>query len=545
MVNYLEAKKILANGMIKPEVTILFAMSSNAEPLDLFLRAHAARRGIGLQTRLLPFGTLGQTLANTAPSQDRELFLLFPWDFVPELDWRSGVSTLTDLNKARQNLAETTRLLSARKTAGFCYVPAELPPVTHSRAELYALEGEISASAARLGASFLSSGDFALSPYLASGCPIAGAAQSSVAEVLLDRLAGPAAGGIKLICTDLDNTLWSGIVGEDGPDSVHADPEGAGYRHFLYQSLLRRLRASGTLLVAISRNDSDLAQLPLSQGRMPLCADDFIAIRADYELKSAKIASIAQSFNLGLEAIAFVDDNPVELAEVGSRLPEVTCLQFPEKVDALQALLAKLAYLCDRAVLTAEDTQRTEMYRRRLETAPPPTGEAGIEAFLRGMDMRLIIRDRSSQGWQRALQLINKTNQFNLNGERVSEDEFLGFIASGGRVFTAQLDDRSGTHGEILACLVDQAGMVHSLVLSCRVFERHVEHAFVIKLAEIIGKPALNFKYRSTLRNEPVKRFFADLAFTGNADVVHMNASAFAQSHCNVLTFFQIEEIAL
>lgn len=541
--NFLEAKKIVAAPLTGSEFPVLFAMSCNGDPLDLFLRAHAARRGVVLRPRLLPFGTLGQTLAAPQPENgDSELFLLLPWDFVPALDWRSGLGVLDDIKVARIAAAEVARRLSRRRSGRFAYLPAPLPPVTHSRADLFSLEGEIAALAAGLGAVMLSEEDFALSPYLSSGCPVPGTRQSAVAERLVDLLLGPTTGSVKIVVTDLDNTLWSGIVGEDGPDAVHANPEGIGFRHFLYQTMLGRLRASGILLAAVSRNDLDLAKAPLGQGRMPLGLDDFVAVCATYGAKSHHIAELAQQLNLGLDSFVFIDDNPVELAEVAVALPQVNCLHFPDRIEDLSGLLSRLAFLGDRHSLTAEDGERTEMYRRRLATLPPAADGEGVESFLRGLGMVLTLRDRSQEGWQRALQLINKTNQFNLNGIRLDEEELRGVLAAGGHLFTAQLDDRSGTHGEILACLLDGDGTIRSLVMSCRVFERRVEHAFLIWLGRELSAKTLYLEYRATERNEPVRRLLLDPAFASCESFWQLDVGAFSATHADVLALFDIVE---
>jgi FkbH-like protein len=243
---------------------------------------------------------------------------------------------------------------------------------------------------------------------------------------------------------------------------------------------------------------------------MTLGESDFVAIIASYNAKSAQIMELASRLNLGLESFVFVDDNPVELAEVALALPAVQCVAFP-KADGLPAMLSELATLFHRETVTDEDRERTALYRRRLEgLVPSELRGADISAFLRDLGMTLVIHDRSQGDRKRAVQLINKTNQFNLNGRRVTDQEVSTVLASGGRLYTAALNDRTGAHGEILSCLVDKDGLIVSFVMSCRVFQRRVEHAFLAWLVSQPDPPSA-MSWVSTARNEPFARFLEEV----------------------------------
>ncbi|MEQ1693768.1 MAG: hypothetical protein ABMA00_20940, partial [Gemmatimonas sp.] len=163
---------------------------------------------------------------------------------------------------------------------------------------------------------------------------------------------------------------------------------------------------------------------------------------------------------------------------------------------------------------------------------------ADLTAFLRGLTMSLTIHDRSAGDRTRAVQLINKTNQFNLNGRRVTDDEVAAILDGGGRLYTCTLSDRTGTHGEILACLIDHAGVVRSLVMSCRVFQRRVEYAFFAWLGDRPGAPN-RLEFVSTPRNEPIHQFLEDASFASSSDgMTAMDAREFAQAHAADLTLF-------
>ena len=536
---FLEAKKVLAALRNAEKLPFLMAMSGTPDQLELYLRAHAARTGLDAQVGVLPFGTLGQHLFSEATGT--ELFLLLPWDLAPECDWRSGMSgTLADVDSIMARAEKVAAVLTKRK-ARLAYLPAPIPPLCAASSNNVRLSTELTTLAVRAGAVLIPAQRFSLASYLASGAPVAGDALSAVAKVLIDLLLAPPSGTFKVVATDADNTLWAGLVGEDGVGAVSAEPHGPGFRHFVYQGFLLRLKAAGILLAVISRNDEDMVRAPLDSGSMPLKIADFVSIRAGYRAKSDHVRELAQSLNLGADSVVFIDDNPVELAEVASAVPGITCQAFPSKDDDLPAFLDRLALLFDRRSVTAEDVERTEMYRRRVATQPPTEG-VGLMDFLNGLDMVLTLRDRTNDDWTRAHQLINKTNQFNLNGRRLDESQVATVLAEGGRMFTAMLDDRTGSHGEIIACLIDRDGRVRALVMSCRVFQRRVEYAFLLWLLSHWQGPALSFAFSATERNEPLRNFLADPAFADDGECRTLDGVALTVAHAADLSLFTIRD---
>ena len=539
---FLEAKKLLAALRDAEKLPFLMAMSGTPDQLKLYLRAHAARTGLDAQVGTLAFGTLGQHLFSEATGT--EVFLLLPWDLSPECDWRSGMSgTLADVDAILARAQQVAALLTKRK-ACLAYLPAPIPPICAAWSDNVRLATELTALAVRAGAALLSPNHFSLATYLANGSPMAGGALSIVAEVLVNLLFIPPSGTFKVVATDADNTLWAGLVGEDGVGAVSAEPHGRAFRHFVYQGFLLRLKSAGIMLAVISRNDEDMVRAPLDSGRMPLKIEDFVAIRAGYGAKSDHVRALAESLNLGADSIVFIDDNPVELAEVASALPGVTCQAFPAKDEDLPAFLDRLALLFDRRSVTAEDAERTEMYHRRVASHPPTEG-VGLTDFLKGLDMVLTLGDRTNDDWTRAHQLINKTNQFNLNGRRMEEAQVATILAEGGHMFVALLEDRTGSHGEIMACLVDRDGKVHALVMSCRVFQRRVEYAFLVWLLGRWRGPALSFAFDATQRNEPLRNFLADPAFANGGECWTLDRSAFTAAHVDDLSLFNIRDAYL
>lgn len=543
--NFLEARRVLAEFGGGRPLPLLLALSGTGDPFAMYLRAAGALAGRDVQPRFLPFNTLAQALYGEPPGDASEVFLVLPWDLVPEADWRSGVpASPPDEAVLRDRAAAAAARLAARG-APVLYLPAPLPPVWARPNQVAALAAWLESLMHGLGAELLPAAAFALGSYLGSGCPVGGAMLGEVATRAVAAALAARREPAKVIVTDLDNTLWSGVIAEDGADHVAFGPEGRGFRHFVYQTLLARLKAEGALLAAVSRNDLEVVLPPLRSGRMVLKEDDFVAVVASYHAKSAQVRELASRLNLGLDAFVFVDDNPVELAEVELELPQVERMAFPTRDEDLPALLAQLSARFARAEVTDEDRQRTELYRRRLASmAPAELAGADISAFLRDLDMVLTLHDRTGGDRTRAVQLINKTNQFNLNGRRVSDEEVAAVLAAGGRLFGASLADRTGSHGEILACLVDPDGVVRSLVMSCRVFQRRVEHAFFAWLCQRGLAPAA-MDYQRTERNEPIRQFLALPGLAGGAPVdglVPFDAGAFARAAAADLALFRVEE---
>jgi FkbH-like protein len=271
--------------------------------------------------------------------------------------------------------------------------------------------------------------------------------------------------------------------------------------------------------------------------------EDFVSIIASYHAKSSQIREIAERLNLGLDSFVFVDDNAVELAEVALALPAVQCVTFPQRDSSLPTFLDDVARLFPHREITAEDLERTALYRRRLEDlAPSELQGSDLTDFLQGLQMRLVIRDATSGTHTRALQLINKTNQFNLNGHRLTAEALSATLAAGGRLVAALLADRTGSHGEILACLVGADGVVRSLVMSCRVFQRRIEFAFLAWLAAQPNPPR-GMLWASTPRNAPFRQFLSEVAGPLPEDgVVRIDAAGLRARYAGDLRLFDVSQ---
>jgi FkbH-like protein len=541
--NFLEAHRAVREFRGGERLPLLLALSGTGEPFELYLRAAGARAGRAVEARFLPFNTLAQHLLEP-PSEGARVLLLAPWDLVPEADWRSGLpAAAPDESELRERaLATLERVVRSRPT-GLLYLPAPLPPLWPDAHRCAALADWLQSLARGLGARILPAEAFSLGSYAASGCPVSGSALGATALAAVEAALGRGRESAKVLVSDLDEVMWAGVVGEDGAEGIACAPDARGLRHFVYQTLLRRLRSEGVLIAAVSRNDPEIALAPLRTGRTLLAEEDLVVVLASYQAKSAQIQALAAQLDLGLDAFVYVDDNPVELAEVALQLPEVRREAFPSRDEELPAFLERLNAHFERRVVTAEDRDRTALYRRRLAgLAPSHMSGADLTGFLRGLGMTLRIHDRSHGSRERAVQLINKTNQFNINGRRLTDEAVAAALAAGGRLYTASLEDRTGSHGEVLGLLMTGEGTVTSFVMSCRVLQRRAEHAFLAWVAGRTPAPR-RFEVAATPRNEPARQFLGDAAFEPAGDgLLGFDAAGFRSAHADDLALFQLDE---
>lgn len=549
---FLEAHRMLTQLQDGKCLNLCLCMSGLITPLTLQLQAEAAKKGYKLDLRSLPFNTLVQHLYHSPNLDEIEVFLLFPWDFCGECNWRTGLNvTPPPIESMLAQAKIITDKLTKRKEARILYVPAPLPPIFSFQAATFALAAGIESLIESLNVTKLSPEDFDLVNFLRSGFPLHSQyleriAQTAVTVALDDSKTQHATfEPCKILVTDLDNTLWGGIIAEEGMESITFNPEGKGYRYFLYQSFLKKLKNEGILLAAVTRNDLNTVLPILQSNRMVLSEEDFVTVIASYNSKSAQVKQLMEQLNLGKTSFVFVDDNPLELAEVEPVLSAEHCLTFPASDDKMIVFLENLAVFFSRITITEEDRKRTDLYRQRLKSITPSDIEGtDLTDFLKDLNMVLTIHDHSIGNWDRCIQLINKTNQFNLNGRQIDEIALNDTLKKGGRLFSASLEDRTGNHGEILSCLIDTEGMMEYFVLSCRVFQREVEFAFLLWLLNQ-PQPPIKMRFISTAHNKPLQNFLQMIEMSIEQDgLVEFNAKQFQQRYAQKSDLFMKVQLA-
>jgi len=347
----------------------------------------------------------------------------------------------------------------------------------------------------------------------------------------LARLAVPAL-PLKGVITDLDDTLWRGLTGEVGPDGVTWDLDHASQPHALYQQLLASLAANGTLVAVASKNDPEVVASVLERRDLRLDARTLFPVEAGWGEKSAMIERILAAWNVSADAVAFVDDSAFELEQVRSRHPSMVCLRFPRDPRAVLELCRELRDRCGRAAPTAEDRLRRDglAAHARAEAERVASGTS-MEDFLAGLRARTTIAFGRSEHATRALELVNKTNQFNINGQRIDEIAWQRQLEEPGTVLvTVDYEDRSGPLGVIGAMVAApraEAIEVSAWVLSCRAFSRRVEYRMLRAMFDHFRTPAVSVVYTPTARNARVREFLGAFADVGESNTVRVPRERF------------------
>ena len=319
----------------------------------------------------------------------------------------------------------------------------------------------------------------------------------------------------KVIVLDCDNTLWGGVVGEDGPHGVRVESA-----HRAVQEWAVARQREGVLLCLASKNeDADVAEVLAVREDMPLRPEHLAARRVNWEPKALNIASLAAELDLGLDSFVFLDDNPVEVAAVRSAHPEVLSVRLPQDGEAVPGFLERLWSL-DRLTVTEEDRRRTDLYLARGDREALRKEAASFADFVESLELVVDVAPPTPEQFPRASQLSYRTNQFNLSTVRRSEPELRELSTEPtANVRTVQVRDRFGDYGMVGLAVtrVDAEGAsaeLDTFLLSCRVLGRGVEHAFLASLAEELaeaGVSELVVPYVPSERNTPVRHFLASV----------------------------------
>ena len=342
---------------------------------------------------------------------------------------------------------------------------------------------------------------------------------------LSTTIAAPYRASVKCVVLDLDNTLWGGVIGDDGLAGIkvrQGDAEGEAFQAF--QRHILRLKQRGVLLAVCTKNEPDTARAPFGElPDMVLKLDDFVAFKAGWDPKPQSLVAIAQELNLGLDALAFVDDNPVERAHVRVALPTVRVVELPEDPADYPAALDQSGWF-EVGGLSAEDLLRTEQYLANAHRTALATSMEDYVSYLASLDQRARIGPFEPAQLDRIAQLVSKTNQFNLTTRRASRSE-LEQLMGRPDVYTAtvRLTDRFGDNGLIAVwygSIVGNGLHIDQWLMSCRVFNRGVEQMlmnYVVSLARQRGLSEIVGEYRPTAKNRVVHDLYPRLGFTAAA----------------------------
>jgi FkbH-like protein len=342
-------------------------------------------------------------------------------------------------------------------------------------------------------------------------------------ELVARLIAARLGKSFKCLVLDLDNTVWGGVVGDDGLEGLvlgQGSAEGEAYAAF--QEYARGLSRRGIILAVCSKNDESNATEPFDKHpEMVLKRGDIACFVANWQDKAGNIKSIAQQLNIGIDSLVFVDDNPFERTLVRQELPMVAVPEISDDPTFTAEILAAAGYFEGTAV-TEEDRVRSAQYQGNLQREALRASVTDLPAYLRSLEMQLKWRAFDQLGLSRTVQLINKTNQFNLTTQRYTEQDVLA-IMHDPRAFGLQLRllDRFGDNG-IIAIIIgkmqnDQELLIDTWLMSCRVLGRQVEPTtlnLIAAQAQRLGAQRLLGVYSPTKKNAMVRDHYAKLGFS-------------------------------
>lgn len=318
----------------------------------------------------------------------------------------------------------------------------------------------------------------------------------------------------KCIVVDLDNTLWGGIIGEDGMDGLKLSLTSPGSSFLAFQQALLDHYHRGIILAINSRNNpEDAWEVIRNHPNQILKEYHFAAARINWDDKAKNIRELAEELNIGLDSMVFLDDDPTNRALVRALVPEVDVPELPVDPKEYTKFLHSLDYFTNE-VVTDEDSMRGNLYVTERLRKESEKAYQSKEDFLKSLSLELTMYENNASCIPRLAQLTEKTNQFNTVKHPLTEAEIASYMASDDHlVFHARLCDTFGDYGVILFALIEKQGdiwNISSLLMSCRVFDRGVEDAFfaaIVQKAYTEGVSSITVAIEETAKNLPVREF--------------------------------------
>ena len=507
------------------------------------------------------FGDLAGNIENIQPAACDVLVAVIEWQ---DLDLRLGVrnlggwrvADLPDIVKsARRMLArlEKAILTAAASIPTYISLPTlPLPPLfttPNRQASVHELElrQAVSCFAASLAAHsrirILSASNldeisppsnrFDLQSELVAGFPYQLSHASTLAELFAALIRNPTAK--KGLITDLDDTLWSGILGENGVDGISWHLDQKAHIHGLYQQFLASLASAGILTAVASKNEPALVQQAFDREDLLIDKQSLYPIEAHWGPKSESVRRILKTWNIAADSVVFIDDSPMELAEVKAAFPDMECLVFPKAdYQAFWQLLRRLRDAFGKTSVSEEDSIRLESIRASAALHNSSNGEGtSLDSFLQDAQASVTISFGKEKDDHRAFELINKTNQFNLNGKRVTESSWMSYLNDPATfLLTVSYDDKYGALGKIAVLLGRMQGKAAAIdfwVMSCRAFSRRIEHQCLNWLFENFDLQEITFVYQPTDRNKPLQDFLASITTAPLSGDVHVSRADFSE----------------
>lgn len=530
---------------------VWFLRSFTIEPIFPLLRAAALLEGLNLEIKAGDFNAYVQEILNTgspmyAFGPDVIFLALQARDVFPGIGEVTTQGRAADLeaevHRAISDLIEWLAVLRSRTQATILVfdfaVPSTVPGgVLGAQAEVdtYSLIASANkqlrmALASTVGAFLLpisrlvdhigTDRFYDERKWLMARLPFSAEALWPVAHACTQVLF-PALGRVrKAIVVDLDNTLWGGVVGEDGPTGVKLGNDYPGAAFIALQRALLECHERGILLALASKNnEADALEVIENHPAMVLRKSHFAAQQINWNPKSESLKRIAESLNIGLDSLVFLDDNPAERTQVRGELPQVLVPELPLDPMGYAGVVRSLAVL-QRLTVSAEDRVRGKQYEEQRLREDLHRASGSLEEFYRSLEMVVSIRPVTPATLTRTSQLTQKTNQFNLTTRRYDEARLAAMLAeSSWKSYTCAVRDRFGDNGLVGVCLLQASGSIWEIdtfLLSCRVIGRTVETAMLARIAldaRKAGAERLSGSFIETAKNLPARDFYRNHGF--------------------------------
>jgi FkbH-like protein len=325
----------------------------------------------------------------------------------------------------------------------------------------------------------------------------------------------------KCLVLDLDNTLWGGVLGDDGVNGIKLDKTGFYSCYYDFQKEIKKIKETGVILVIASKNNLDIVIDVLNNHpNMILKEEDFSIIMANWKPKSENILEISKKINISTNSMVMIDDSKFEQEEILNSIQDIVVPEFPKDPVLLRKFALDIFHNYFQLISTNQsDLSKAKQIKAKINFDSDKEKSQNIDVFLRSLNMRLEISINDTNNIDRLSQISQKTNQFNLSGKRYTSQQILELIQSKKLVFCGRFIDKYGDHGIVLLAIISlesERAVLENLYMSCRIFGRNLEYDFMYGILNILknhGVKSLLSKYIKSDRNDIVLKFYADMGF--------------------------------
>lgn len=364
-----------------------------------------------------------------------------------------------------------------------------------------------------------------------SSCPFSATGCREIANRITRILSAQLSARKKCLVLDLDNTLWGGVIGEDGIDNILLSDHKEGAAYYDFQKILHQIKNTGIILAIVSKNNQEDVEPIWDTNKMFLHKDDFILIKTNWEPKYKNISDIADELNIGLDSIVFIDDNPIEREAVKNTLPMVQVPDFPEDIADLPSFGNEIFnHFFFTDIVLKEDLKKSEMYKANIQRNKLKNEAPSLDSFIKSLNITLSISEASINEVARLSQMTQKTNQFNMTTIRMSEQDVTQYITQDDKlVYRGSISDNYGDNGISLLCFLtldskNKVAIIDNFLMSCRVMGRNLEHNFLLEIEKELfqkGYEEIRGSIIPSGRNIPALKFYEKCNFQKLDDIVY------------------------